>query len=500
MRSVALRSLRAALLPASATLIAGCASLYFGDAGPAPQPPPQHRLAAWPDRDYWTGIVFNGQKIGFAHLVLAPAADAPGLFEIRSEAAFVLRFIGLDKRVQLKAFDVVREDLALVRFRYDYSIDGNAIALSGERRGDALAVTVTQAGRKVEQMLAPGGPVYPQSAIALYPTLHGLASGREYRYLVYSGELQKIAVVTQRILAWERSALFDGNAFQVETAMEGYQVRTWINARGQPLLEIGMNGILISGLEDEARAKGYLSAASLNKAETLLEFALVRPARPLAQPRAITAMRIALWGADRPVPSDAIQQCARAVGETVCEVRSTGAVPADASAPQRGDPRYLASTVAVPARDPAIRATARTIAGGTADARAQVSLLVAWIADNVRKAPVDVWSALDVLEKREAECQGHTYLYAAFARALGIPTRVVNGITYSEDYQGFLYHTWAESLVEGRWLAVDPTFGTVPADATHVKLVEGETLADLTPLVDWVGHLQLRVIAVEPAP
>ncbi len=129
-----------------------------------------------------------------------------------------------------------------------------------------------------------------------------------------------------------------------------------------------------------------------------------------------------------------------------------------------------------------------------------MSLLVAWIADNVRKAPVDVWSALDVLEKREAECQGHTYLYAAFARALGIPTRVVNGITYSEDYQGFLYHTWAESLVEGRWLAVDPTFGTVPADATHVKLVEGETLADLTPLVDWVGHLQLRVIAVEPAP
>jgi hypothetical protein len=490
--------LRAVLQLALATLIAGCASLYFGDAGQAPQPPPQHRLAAWPDRDYWTGIVFNGHKIGFTHLALAPAAEAPGLFEIRSEAAFVLRFLGLDKRVQLKAFDVVRDDLVLVRFRYDYSIDGNAIALAGEQRGDALAVTVTQAGRTVEQLLAPGGPVYPQSVIALYPTLHGLAAGREYRYLVYSGEQQKVAEVTQRVLAWERSALFDGNAFHVETAMEGYQVQTWINARGQPLLEIGMNGILISGLEDEAQAKGFLSAASLNKAETLLEFTLVRPARPLAQPRAITAMRVALWGADRPVPSDAIQQCARAAGETVCEIRSAGAAPANASAAQAGDPRDLAASMTVPARDPAIRAMASTIAGGVADVRAQVSLLVAWITDNVRKAPVDVWSALDVLEKREAECQGHTYLYAAFARALGIPTRVVNGITYSEDYQGFLYHTWAESLVEGRWSAVDPTFGTFPADATHVKLVEGETLAELAPLVDWVGQLKLRVIAVEP--
>ena len=86
---------------------------------------------------------------------------------------------------------------------------------------------------------------------------------------------------------------------------------------------------------------------------------------------------------------------------------------------------------------------------------------------------------------------------AALARALGIPTRVVNGVVYSEDYDGFLYHTWAESFVGGTWLPVDPTFAMAPADATHVKLVEGETLAELAPLVDWIGRLQVRVIAVE---
>jgi hypothetical protein len=37
----------------------------------------------------------------------------------------------------------------------------------------------------------------------------------------------------------------------------------------------------------------------------------------------------------------------------------------------------------------------------------------------------------------------------------------------------------------------------VPADATHVKLVEGESPAELAPLVDWVGRLKLRVIVVE---
>jgi hypothetical protein len=74
---------------------------------------------------------------------------------------------------------------------------------------------------------------------------------------------------------------------------------------------------------------------------------------------------------------------------------------------------------------------------------------------------------------------------------------VVNGIVYSEDFSGFLYHSWAESFVGGRWLAVDPMFATVPADATHVKLVEGERPGDLAPLVDWVGRLKLQVIAIE---
>ena len=478
-------------------LLGGCASLYVEQAGTAPQPPPQHRLAAWPDHEYWWGLVFNGRKIGFSHLALTPAADAPALFEIRSEAAFVLRFIGLDKRINFKAFDVVREDLELVRFRYDYTIDGNEVALSGERRGNVLEVTIAHTGEIEKQTLPVDGGIYSQSAIGLYPALHGLASGREYRYRVYSGELQKIAEVKQTIGSYERSAsLFEGDAFRMETEMEGYRVQTWIDAKARPLLEIGMNGILISGLEDERRAKSYLTAASLNKAEALLEFALVRTEQPLVEPRRIVRMRIALSGAARAVPSDEIQVCARENAETVCEISADVAPGSGSPALGGADPRYLGSTFTVPARNAVIVATARRIVGGTTDAREQVRLLVAWIGENVRNSPVDVFSALDVLEKREAECQGHTYLYAAFARSLGIPTRVANGIVYSEDYQGFLYHTWAESLVGGRWVAVDPTFGTVPADATHVKLVEGETLAELTPLADWVGQLKLRVIAV----
>jgi hypothetical protein len=43
---------------------------------------------------------------------------------------------------------------------------------------------------------------------------------------------------------------------------------------------------------------------------------------------------------------------------------------------------------------------------------------------------------------------------------------------------------------------VDPIFGRPEADATHLKLVEGEDLADLMPLTESVGKLGLRVLEV----
>jgi hypothetical protein len=436
--------------------------------------------------------VFNGEKIGFSHLAIAPG-DAPGTFEIRSDAAFVLRFLGFTKRVNLKGVDTVRGDLDLVRFRYDYTIDGNTVALAGERQGDVLAVSVTHAGETARTTVDARGPVYAQSAVTLYPTLHGLASGREFRYTVYSGELQKTTDVVQKVGAYERSSLFEGDAFRVDTRMEGYSVESWIDTRGRTMLERGMNGVLISGLESEQRALAYLTSASLNKSEALLDFSVVRVAPPLADARNSTRMRVAIAGSQRPVPSDGVQRCMREADRTTCEIVPAGSA---GSAPDGSEPRYLASTFTVPASNGAIASLASQIAGDANDPRERARRVLAWIEANVRKSPADVWSALDVLKTREAECQGHAYLYAALMRALRTPTRVVNGVVYSNDYRGFLYHTWTESLFDGRWVAVDPTFGAMPADATHVKLVEGETLADLTPLADWIGRLRIDVVEI----
>ena len=66
--------------------------------------------------------------------------------------------------------------------------------------------------------------------------------------------------------------------------------------------------------------------------------------------------------------------------------------------------------------------------------------------------------------------------------------------------QAFYYHAWPEVRLglpddSGRpgWVAVDPTFGQFPADATHLKLVNGD-LEKQAEILAAMGRIGLRVV------
>ena len=111
-----------------------------------------------------------------------------------------------------------------------------------------------------------------------------------------------------------------------------------------------------------------------------------------------------------------------------------------------------------------------------------------WLKDTVD----DGGSAAASFRSKNGNCQTHTRLYTALARASGIPTRFVSGLVYMEG-KGFLYHSWAESFLDGRWVSVDPTYNQFPADSTHLKLLEGHLPEDLAPIVAIIGRIRITV-------
>jgi len=107
-----------------------------------------------------------------------------------------------------------------------------------------------------------------------------------------------------------------------------------------------------------------------------------------------------------------------------------------------------------------------------------------------KKVTFSVPSAVQVLETLQGDCNEHTVLYVAMARALGLPARTAVGLVYVNG--AFFYHAWPEVWLD-EWVAVDPTFGQYPADASHIRFVIGG-LAQQVEIVRLIGNLDIEVL------
>jgi transglutaminase-like putative cysteine protease len=120
-----------------------------------------------------------------------------------------------------------------------------------------------------------------------------------------------------------------------------------------------------------------------------------------------------------------------------------------------------------------------------------VSVLNDWVYGHLRKVPtVSLPNAVQVLDMGEGDCNEHAVLFAALARAVGLPARVVAGAVYLDG--AFFYHAWCEVWLT-RWVSVDPTFHQFPADATHIKFVTGGPDEQLA-MMEVVGRLGIEVL------
>ena len=489
------------LLAISAGLLSSCTSRYFS---PLPAPAKTlniKNLGDLPHNELWQGFVFNGEKVGFAHLKIVPMPEL-NQYQILSEAYLRIRFMGMDKHISMKSADKVRPDLTLVSFHYEQKMDEKPFTLHGATTDNTLTIRQKSGDAEKSAEIPLTGPLYPTSGINLYPVLKGMKVGSRYRYLVYDPQTQSMAEVNQSVIAFEESKKLSLEpAFKIETHMHGHSTSSWITMRGETIFELAMGGVVITYREDEKSAKRFLAEASMNKKDLIFDFGLVKTPTPIPCPRKATFLEVSAEGLSGELPP--LQGPNQEVSETIINgtpvttFRLRGAMPPEKDAGEEPHPmgdhqRYLAATYHIESEHPEIKKTAHEVVRGALTSSEKVTRLVKWISSEITHEAVDSFSAVEVLHSREGECQAHAMLYAAMARAAGIPTKLVGGLMYLEG-MGFLYHSWAESY-SGRWIAVDPTFKQVGVDATHIKLIEGHDWTSLLPIAKVVGKVKITTI------
>ncbi len=160
--------------------------------------------------------------------------------------------------------------------------------------------------------------------------------------------------------------------------------------------------------------------------------------------------------------------------------------PAPAPVPTNADPR-LATLAARVAADV-----------GPGSARDQAFALVRATADYLEDdLGTPEGGARDALLLGRGDCTAHAQLFVALAEQRGIATRLVTG--YRVDDRRLIRHRWALVAVDGRWIAVDPTYGEAPAAPRLLGLaVHGPRASELA-LADEIAFAGLAQLSARRA-
>jgi hypothetical protein len=282
---------------------------------------------------------------------------------------------------------------------------------------------------------------------------------------------------------------------------EGGALSGWVDANGR-MVEAMHPGNL--HLEREAYEVAFENwqnwnarAVDAGADRDIQEATAIASSAPIRNHRALAALAVRLGGA--PLEGWALPGGRqRLQGDTLSirREKATSLLPAYPLPMARGG-RFedaLRPERLLQSDDSAIVALAERIRGDTRNPRVAAERLARWVHDSLdKRISFSIPSATQVLKTRAGDCNEHTQLYVALARAIGLPARAAAGLAYVGGK--FYYHAWPEVFL-GDWVAVDPTFGQFPADAAHLRFVIGG-FSKQAELLRLIGRLRIDVVSTD---
>lgn len=464
----------------------------------------------------------NGEQIGFASTTI----DTTGTtFEVVDY--FIADLPVADQVFRASARSVVTLSRALALRGFDVVVEAPdaPMSASGQVEGDSAVSFILRApGQPADtQRVAVEGPI-------LVPTLLPAAAmlvatpkvGRTVTLASFDPQSMtprdlRIRITAESLFTVIDSAVFNREADRFVVAHsdtvrawklepeEGAGFVGWVDAQGNVVTSTQPGGITLRRTAyemafenwrrdrmDAAAGPAPANAAVGDLLEGTAIAAGALPAGDLARALNVRLSGVSLDGFDLRGGRQELR------GDTLRITRESGPIlEADWSLAARTGgfrSRFAAELAAEPllqVNDREIVALAVRIAGNERDPAVVAQRINQWVYDSLEKEiTISVPSAVQVLRTRRGDCNEHTQLYVALARAAGIPARIATGLAYVNGK--FYYHAWPEVRLRD-WVAVDPTFGQFPADAAHLRFVRGG-LARQGELLRLIGNLRLEVL------
>ncbi|MER3447429.1 MAG: hypothetical protein C4291_11600 [Candidatus Dadabacteria bacterium] len=442
-------------------------------------------------KEEWMGIYSGGDKIGYSHTIIEPINQNT---KVSEETNLRINILGSDQDVEVKSNYILNKYNIQ---SFDFSMKAGFVGLqaNGRKEGKELKVQIYSASGKSEISLPLKDEPLVPSMIFKWLTDQNPKVGKRYDVSLFDPTLaltggeahDSKAMLTVEGEEEVKIPLGSFKTYRIKMVFMGSESTSWITHDGEVIKEASPPG-LVSLREARDKALG----GSLSSLDIIQKTAISSNVL-LDNPRTLKLLRVKIDGIDSTQGLDLNGGSGQSFANGIIEVRQpniSGFTPY--SIPYSGNEynMYIKANSLIQSNDPRIVEKSKEILKGERNSLRAAEEINNWVYNNLEKVPtVSIPNALDVLKIRRGDCNEHATLFAALARAAGIPTKIAFGIVYLDGK--FYYHAWDEVFV-GRWMAVDPTFGQFPADASHIRFLEGD-LSRGSEIIKLVGKIRIEI-------
>lgn len=439
-------------------------------------------------QEEWMGIYHQGQKVGYLQRHLTPTNTG---YQWEEVWRMRIRVMNTPQTIHTEIRADMDQSFALTRFDFRLLSSGLTFRASGEVKDHTLHGQMTTGGDTSPFSFPLQSPIYLPATTAMTFRNAALQPEEERRFSIFNPLSMQADTVTVTVIGPETLTI-KGKEIEATKVAERYGETTahaWLDREGKVIKEEASLGmVLLRENQQDALGGGWQDSTPLD----LVASTAIPVEQKLPNPRTLTDLSLRLTSPIESLqftfpPRQQQHDHLLTISKENPSALTTYTLPQ--TAPEFASD--LAPTPFLQSAHPRIIAQVQQILGKERDALRATRKLLDWTYTEIEKTPtVSLPTALEVLDSKRGDCNEHAVLFTGLARAAGIPARVAAGVVYLEG--AFYYHAWSEVWL-GQWIAVDPTFQQMPADATHIKFVEGGPEQHMV-LLKVIGQIKMEVV------
>lgn len=437
----------------------------------------------------WMGVYLKGAKVGYVSSRLTPLPN--GNYEIVEFSRISGAMMGSQQAMIIQMNVIADSALALISFEGNVSADPYITRFQGSLDERVLWINVETGGQNTRRFIPAPEPIYLSQSIKPLVQNGHLKDGDSLKLAGFDPiqlSMQDLIVIGAPVLKHRVNGK-DIEARKLVTRLQGFESYIYVDENGETIAEQGPLGL-------EMIREDMETALTLDESEGRVDFLNVYAVTPKgeiekARKTNFAKFRIKYGSTRMPqLPQDRMSVKDANDGSMTVEVnREPFAIHNEYQNDVEG---YLMAEPFIESDDRMIiKAAEKAVTGGKTRMDSLI-LLSNWIYKTVAKKPsAGIPSALAVLNQRSGDCNEHTTLFTAMARAVGIPCRMQLGIVYQDGK--FYYHAWPAALVDQKWYEFEPTFGLELADAARISLAVGD-MSNAISLVELIGNIEIEIL------